>query len=91
MLQNHSKIVVQNGLFASDDDRNGYKIDILDSLFNCKHALPNPHNVKQFEILSIEQSDPPKTIEKRIDFQLLESVPNQRLNDLYSKVFTTNI
>lgn len=54
MLQNNSEVMVQNSLFASDNDSNGDKIDVLNPLFDCKHALPNSHYVKQFEVLSVE-------------------------------------
>lgn len=47
-----------------------------------KDALPDSESVEEVEVLSVEEGDPSEAVEKWIDLQLLQSIPNKRLNHL---------
>lgn len=91
VFENYCKFFFYNDLFARHDDCDSNETDVLESIIGWKYAFPNSKDIEKLKILSIEESDPSKAVEKGVYFQFLESTPYHGFDDLHIMKITTSI
>ena len=91
VLEDHSEFILYDVVPAVYYYGDREEFDVCHALVWGKDALPDPQGVKECEVLSVEEGDPPEAVEKRINFEFLHPLPYLRVDDLNITMSTMSI
>lgn len=81
-FHNSCEFLAEDEFFAGEDDGDGEEVDVKAAILCREDAFPDPDGVEECEVLRVEERDPAEAVVERVDFEVVQALPHNWIDDL---------